>query len=41
MADSSVAEDVGRVFEELGDLEKNFAEVELDARTGKPQLPML
>ena len=31
MADSTPAEDVARLFEELGDLEKEFAEVELDA----------
>ena len=30
---SSSVEDVGAVFESLGDLEKEFAQVELDART--------
>ncbi len=29
-------EDVAAVFEEIGDLEKEFAQVELDARTQPP-----
>lgn len=33
-------EDVGVVFEELGALEKNFAEVELDARMRSPKGPI-
>jgi len=30
---SNLPEDVGSIFEELGDLEREFADVELDART--------
>jgi hypothetical protein len=30
---ASLGEDVSAIFEQLGDLERDFAEIELDART--------